>query len=208
MMDKHFKLTEETRVNEAGVTLHRIVATRDSQHAKAGQTGGFVAGTYNVIDEAWVADEAEVWGAARLRDFALAFGRAQVFDHGCLIGQAQVGECAKVFGLANICDTAKVGGNALVHGLGTYVYGAARFRNGADIKNTDDYIVYQGFDELGTLTAYRTTYGGAMILFGWIAFTIDEFISRAEKCYSNNPVQLQAAHLMANLIRLRFKPNV
>ena len=52
MMDKHFKLTEETRVNEAGVTLHRIVATRDSQHAKAGQTGGFVAGTYNVIDEA------------------------------------------------------------------------------------------------------------------------------------------------------------
>ena len=56
-MDKHFKLTEETRVNEAGVTLHRIVATRDSLHAKAGQTGGFVAGTYNVIDEAWVAKQ-------------------------------------------------------------------------------------------------------------------------------------------------------
>lgn len=207
-MDEHFKLTEETRVNEAGVTLHRIVATRDSRHAKAGEKGGFVAGTYNVIDEAWVADEAEVWGAARLRDCALAFGHAQVFDHGCLIGQAEVGEYAKVFEVANICDTAKVGGNALVHGLDTYVYGAARFRNGADIKNTDDYIVYQGFDELGTLTAYRTTYGGAMILFGWIAFTIDEFISRAEKCYSNNPVQLQAAHLMANLIRLRFRPNV
>ena len=59
-MEKHFKLTEETIVNKAGHTLHRIEATRDTRHAKAGEKGGFVEKESNLADEAWVADEARV----------------------------------------------------------------------------------------------------------------------------------------------------
>ena len=77
-MDKHFKLTEETRVNEAGVTLHRIMATRDSLHAKAGQTGGFVEGEDNLGGEAWVDDNAEVWGEAFVYCYAYVSGNARV----------------------------------------------------------------------------------------------------------------------------------
>ena len=65
-MDKHFKLTEETIVNEAGVTLHRIMATRDTRHAKAGEKGGFVEKERNLADEAGVAEDARVWGEAGL----------------------------------------------------------------------------------------------------------------------------------------------
>ena len=38
-MAKYFELTSETKVNDFGVTLHRIQCTQDTRFAKAGDLG-------------------------------------------------------------------------------------------------------------------------------------------------------------------------
>ena len=65
---KNFELTNETVVNEAGVTLHRIRAVKDivTPHftVKAGDLGGFVEKEENLDDNAWVYDNARVYDNA------------------------------------------------------------------------------------------------------------------------------------------------
>lgn len=63
-MAKYFELTSETKVNDFGATLHRIRCTRDTRFAKAGDLGGWVESESNLHDEAWVDDEAQVFGDA------------------------------------------------------------------------------------------------------------------------------------------------
>lgn len=41
-MTRHFKLTNETKVNAFGVTLFRIECTVDCKWAKSGDKGGWV----------------------------------------------------------------------------------------------------------------------------------------------------------------------
>ncbi|ETK13305.1 hypothetical protein T235_03225, partial [Tannerella sp. oral taxon BU063 isolate Cell 8/11] len=64
-MDKHFKLTEETIVNEAGRKLRQIECTRDFKFAQAGELGGFIDKEENLGSEAWVDEGAQVWGEAK-----------------------------------------------------------------------------------------------------------------------------------------------
>lgn len=64
-MSKHFKLTDETIIHD-GITLYRIEATIDSRHAKKGDKGGFVETIDNLSDEAWVGDNARVYGNCNL----------------------------------------------------------------------------------------------------------------------------------------------
>ena len=52
-VERHFKLTEET-IAHCGHTLHRIMATCDSLHAKKGDKGGWIETEGNLQDEAWV----------------------------------------------------------------------------------------------------------------------------------------------------------
>ena len=173
-MDKHFKLTEETRVNEAGVTLHRIVATRDSLHAKAGQLGGFVEreanlggeawvdGYAEVGGEAWVDDNAEVWGEAFVYCYAYVSGNASVYGNAQIYDHAWVGADARVYENARIHEKAYVGGQAEVHGQAEVegiaavkdeaevtgharVLGWAQIGRRAFIEHLRDYCVFQGF---------------------------------------------------------------
>ena len=55
---KNFELTNETIVNDFGVTLHRIIAVKDivTSHftVKAGEFGGFVEKVDNLAGDAWV----------------------------------------------------------------------------------------------------------------------------------------------------------
>ena len=173
-MDKHFKLTEETKVNKAGVTLHRIVATRDSRHAKAGQLGGFIEKEENLDSEAWVDGYAEVWGEAFVYCFAYVGGIARVYGHARVYGYARVygkaqiyghacvGVDARVYENARIHEKAYVGGQAEVHEEAD-VYGIAKVKGEAEVtgharvfgwaeigrqalvEHIGDYCVFQGF---------------------------------------------------------------
>lgn len=183
-MEKHFKLTEET-IEWQGHTLHRIEATIDSCWANAGELGGFVESEHNLRGEAWVADEAKVWGSAYLLDRSLARDNAQVFD------------------MCTLMDTVTVAGNSRIYGYGTVVHNMANIYNGV-VESSDDYIVFQGFHEGGPLTAYRDTNDMPSVILGSNWYTLPNFIRWAKQRYENNPDRLEEVRLITDLIRLRF----
>ena len=199
-MDKHFKLTEETIVNEAGVTLHRIMATRDSLHAKAGQLGGFVESEDNLGGEAWVDDNAEVWGEAFVYCYAYVSGNARVCGNARVYGKAQiyghacVGVDARVYDNANVHEKAYVGGQAEVHGQAEVegiakvkdeaevtgharVLGWAKIGRQALVEHIGDYCVFQGFGQwkYDPLTAFREKNGEIGVLFEHYSETLEGF---------------------------------
>ena len=103
-MSSYYEFTGETiRVGDA--TLHRIRAVTDlPRHGvRAGDVGGWIAGTANlsggarVFGDAWVYGDAEVFGGAQVSGRAWVFGDAQVF------GGAEVSGAARVFGDAEVC---------------------------------------------------------------------------------------------------------
>ena len=183
-MEKHFKLTEET-IQWQGHILHRIEATRDSYWAKAGQKGGFVESEDSLRGESWVADNAKVWGSAYLLDRSLARDNAQVFD-----------KCT-------LMDTVTVAGNSRIYGYGTVVHNMANIYNGV-VRDTNDYIVFQGFHEGGPLTAYRDTDDMPSIILGGSWYTLPNFIRWAKQRYENNPDRLEEVRLITELIRKRL----
>lgn len=87
-MAKHFKLTNETKVNIFGVTLFRIECTIDCKWAKVGDKGGWVEKEDNIKGNAWVYGNAEVSGNARVygnadyccfQSFGSRYGTTTVF---------------------------------------------------------------------------------------------------------------------------------
>ena len=196
-MDKHFKLTEETKVNEAGVTLHRIMATRDSRHAKAGEKGGFVEREDNLGGEAWVDNNAEVWGEAFVYCYAYVNGNARVYGNAQIYDYAWVGEDARVYDNARIYDSAYVGGQGKVHGQTEVegmaavtdeaevtgharVVGWAKIGRRAFIEHLRDYCVFQGFGRWKDcpLTAFREKNGEIGVLFEHYSETLEGFTAQ------------------------------
>ncbi len=193
-MDKHFKLTEETKVNEAGVTLYRIEATRDTRHAKAGEKGGFVEREDNLGGEAWVDNNAEVWGEAFVYCYAYVSGNARVYGNAQIYDYAWVGEDARVYDNACVHEKAYVGGQAKVHGQAEVegiaavkdeaevtgharVFGWANIGRQALVEHIGDYCVFQGFGRWkhDPLTAFREKNGEVGVLFEHYSETLEDF---------------------------------
>ena len=57
----YYEMLPETRIVN-GVTLHRIRAIIDNAHVPAGTVGGFIESSHNLIGDAWIADDACVYG--------------------------------------------------------------------------------------------------------------------------------------------------
>ena len=220
-MDKHFKLTEETRVNEAGVTLHRIMATRDSRHAKAGEKGGFVEREDNLGGEAWVDNNAEVWGEAFVYCYAYVSGNARVYGNAQVYDYAWVGADARVYDNARIYDSAYVGGQGEVHGQAEVegmaavkdeaevtgharVIGWAKIGRRAFIEHLRDYCVFQGFGRWKDcpLTAFREKNGEVGVLFEHYSETLEGFTALIGDAPSG-----QTLRAIIEVIKLHFKLN-
>ena len=220
-MDKHFKLTEETKVNEAGVTLHRIMATRDSRHAKAGEKGGFVEREDNLGGEAWVDNNAEVWGEAFVYCYAYVNGNARVYGNAQIYDYAWVGEDARVYDNARIYDSAYVGGQGKVHGQTEVegmaavtdeaevtgharVVGWAKIGRRAFIAHLRDYCVFQGFGRWKDcpLTAFREKNGEVGVLFEHYSETLEGFTALIGDAPSG-----QTLRAIIEVIKLHFKLN-
>ena len=220
-MDKHFKLTEETKVNEAGVTLHRIMATRDSRHAKAGEKGGFVEREDNLGGEAWVDNNAEVWGEAFVYCYAYVSGNARVYGNAQVYDYAWVGADARVYDNASIYDSAYVGGQAEVHGQAEVegmaavkdeaevtgharVIGWAKIGRRAFIEHLRDYCVFQGFGRWKDcpLTAFREKNGEVGVFFEHYSETLEGFTALIGDAPSG-----QTLRVIIEVIKLHFKLN-
>ena len=144
-MERYFKLTEETIVNEAGRKLYQIECTRDFKFARAGELGGFIEKEENLGGEAWVDEGAQVWGEAKvingsvLRDNARVYGRSKVRNGSVIYDEARVYDYALV-------DACSVGGQAKVYGKSwisrgvsmadqTEVFGLANIENSCLLHN-------------------------------------------------------------------------
>jgi hypothetical protein len=104
-MIMNYELTDET-IEYAGVTLHRIRALVDMpiHNVKAGELGGFVEKIENLQENAWVFDDARVFGNARVFDDARVFGNARVFDNAWVTGDAWVFDDTEVSGYAWVSE--------------------------------------------------------------------------------------------------------
>lgn len=104
-MEKKYKLTDET-INLNGATLYRIEALKDFGEIKKGDKGGFIESENNLAHEgnAWVSDNARVYGDANVCDDSSVFGNALVYDNARVYGDALVRGYACVCGDAEISN--------------------------------------------------------------------------------------------------------
>ena len=156
---KKFILTDET-IDLFGVTLHRIKAVRSFSNVKEGDLGGFVEKEDNISEyfDAWVWEDAKVYGNAQVRENAQVWGNAKVW------GNAQVYGNANVWGDANVCGNAKVWGNACVCG-------------NAKVLGNADYIVFKNFWSSGRF--FTWTRSNNMWKLGCFYGTGEELIKKA-----------------------------
>ncbi len=107
--------------------LHRIVAVSDivdeagNVIVKAGTKGGFVESTENLSQykSCWVADNAMVFGDARVGESAIVSENAKVFGHARIFGNSKIYGNAMVFDNAWVHDYAEIFDNAKFHGYST-----------------------------------------------------------------------------------------
>lgn len=108
-----YKLTDETKIVN-GITLHRIVATKNFDNVKVGDKGGFVESIRNLSDifNSWISDNACVFGNAYVLENAQVSGNAMVYGNARVAGSATVTCNAQVYGNAKVIGSAYISGNA------------------------------------------------------------------------------------------------
>ena len=122
-----FEITSNTKVLKSGVVLRQIRALHKLPYinVNTGDLGGWIESEYNLSQEGdcWVADKAQVYGAARVS------GGAQVFANAVVSGDAHL------FGFAKVSGDAQVFGNAMVYGHAQLIQKVKVFGN-ADVRGT------------------------------------------------------------------------
>lgn len=123
---------DEKQVLSYKIDLYRIRALIDFGDVKKGNLGGYIQREENLSHEgnAWIYDEAKVYGSARVygnacvSDESVVWGRAEVYGKAEVFENAEVSGHAKVYGNAMVYGNAKVKDNAEVYGV-SKVFGNA-----------------------------------------------------------------------------------
>lgn len=161
---KKYELTDDT-IKLIGKTLYRIKALKSFADVEAGDLGGYIEKEANLSHEgdAWIYNNALVFGNARIG------GNAFICDN------------AYVFGDAWVDSNAHVCSNAWISGC-THVYGKAYICTNAKISATKDYTVIQGFGtECIPTTFYRCVDDKVRVKCGCFSGTIDKFREQVKK---------------------------
>lgn len=184
-MSKKYKLTDET-ISFNGATLYRIEALKDFGEIKKGDKGGFIESENNLAHEgdAWVSDNAHVYGDACVFDnacvynnasvsgYAQVYGNARVYDDAYVCGNSRVYGNSLVYSNAQVYDNARICGNARVCG-NAYVCGDAEISTGSD------YIVFKNWWSSGMY--FTWTRSNNMWSVGCFYGTGEELIKKAYK---------------------------
>ena len=160
---KKYELTSETKVIN-GVEVHRIKALNSFGNIKKGELGGWIESEKNLSQygDAWVDDNAMVFGYATVRGDATVCGNAKVSGYATVCrnawvcgnakvsGNAWVSDNATVCGNAKVCDNATVYGNAKVYGNATVfgyamISGYAMINEDANVCENADFIVFKNW---------------------------------------------------------------
>ena len=213
---KKFELTTEFITNALGKKLFRIKALVEFGSVKAGELGGYAEKEENISQDgnAWVSDDACVYGDAKV------FGNAWVSDDACVYGDAKVygnawvsdDACvygdAKVFGNAWVSDDACVYGDAKVFGNAwvsddACVYGDAKVSDNAEVSGDADYALVKGFGtEFRCTTFYRDKNKKIMVNCGCFHGDLEAFRKQVKETRSG---KIAKEYLMiADLMEYHF----
>lgn len=117
---KKYEFTGETKKVGlfSNITVKRIRATVEFGRVKIGDLGGWIEKEENLSheNEAWVYDNAKVYGNAQVCGDAKVYGNAEVYGDAEVYGNAEVCGNAEVWGNAQVCGNAQVWDNAQVCG--------------------------------------------------------------------------------------------
>ena len=118
MNGRKYEFTGKTKVNDAGVTLHQIIAIRHFGDVNSLRIGGWIEKEENLSHDGdcWVARLAEVYGDARVIDNAKVLGEARVFGNAVVRENAVVGDYAHVYGDADVYGNVMLSGDSEVFG--------------------------------------------------------------------------------------------
>lgn len=201
MGGKKYELTDETKTLADGTVLHCIRAVRDfvlvdGTRVHVGDLGGWVEREDNLSQDgsAWVGDDAEVCGSAKVEndawvggkalvcdraliyDNARIYGNALVCDNVEVYGKAEVYEKARVYGKAEVCGNAWVGGEARIY-EDVRVSGCAEVCGNAQVKSLNDYVVFKNAWSSGRYFTYTSS--NKMWKVGCFYGTGEELIAKA-----------------------------
>lgn len=190
---KKFELTAD-KIEEKGVTLHRIKALIDFGDVKAGELGGYVEKEENLSQygNAWVYRHAKVFGNAyiygntRIFGNALVFEDALVYEDALVSGDTRICSDAKVSGNARIGGSAYISGNAHIFG-DSLVYGNAWLCDNAQVSSDADYIYLKGFGSHNrSTTIFRAKSGNICVSCGCFIGSLQEFENKVKETHGNN----------------------
>ncbi len=107
---KKYELIKESKTDTGICEIFRIRALRGFGDIKAGDVGGYVAGEHNLSHDgaAWIADDAQVTGNARVSENAL------VCDFAWVSGDSRISGDAIVGGWAEVKSGSLISGNAFI----------------------------------------------------------------------------------------------
>ena len=153
-----YEFTGEERKTTDGVTLHRIRAITDFAGVEAGDLGGWIEHEDNLAfhGNAWVADDAMVFGDACIYDNAYIGDSAVIYGHAEICGDAEVSDDAVVFGDACICEEASVYGHAVI-GEDAIISGSAVISGSCSIMGRAEVTEY------AHVNGHARVYGKALV---------------------------------------------
>lgn len=104
-------MTEETLlINNSGTTLHRIMATETFADVMEGDLGGWIESKRNIAGDAWVYDEAKVYGQGSIAE------NAKVYDNAIICGEASIDDNAEIHDNVIVSGDTKINGTAKLFG--------------------------------------------------------------------------------------------
>ena len=138
---KKFILTKETKEFK-GIILHRIQAVKTFGGVLKGEKGGWIEKEENLsqFGNAWIDENAQVFGNARV------CGNARVSGNAIVHGNARVSGNARVFGSAHVFGNARITKNAWVSDF-AQVFGNVKITGNAWIKGNviiDKFVLKNG----------------------------------------------------------------
>ena len=168
MTNTKYRLIPEDYKEIGGKKLYRIEALKDFGDVKAGDLGGYIEREDNLRHDgnAWVYDNAMVYGNACVRDNAIICDNACVYGNACVRDNARVCDNACVYSYAKVCDNARVGGNACIRGDASWL-------TVGPIGSRDDFTTF-----------VATADGEIHVSCGCFSGDIDEFEKAVEKTHA------------------------
>ena len=214
---KKYELTDDS-ITFMGHKLFKIRAIRSFSGVNVGDLGGYIEKEANLShdDNAWISDNACVYGYARIYDDAHISGNARIYGNACIYDDARISGNARIYNNAciyddahisgyayiyndaRICDNACICGNACIYDNvcissnafisgNASISGYARICGDAWIHSETDYLCFKGLGSQNrNTTFFKCKDGHIHVSCGCFSGSIQEFETKVKKTHGDS----------------------